>query len=40
MVEGFNKLPADLPVPLDDGASSQLLEKSLPNVVLYSTSGK
>ena len=40
MVEGFSKLPADLPVPLDDGASSQLLEKSLPNVVLYSTCGK
>ena len=36
----YTELPTNLPVPQDDGASSHLLGKSLPNVVLLSTSGK
>ncbi|HEY9769269.1 MAG TPA: peroxiredoxin [Coleofasciculaceae cyanobacterium] len=40
MIIGFNELPPNLPIPLDDGATSHLLGKNLPNVVLDSTSGK
>ncbi|MDJ0570788.1 MAG: peroxiredoxin [Pleurocapsa sp. MO_192.B19] len=36
----FSELPQNLPVPLDDGESSHLLGKSLPNVVLHSTSSR
>ncbi|WP_052055883.1 peroxiredoxin [Myxosarcina sp. GI1] len=36
----YTQLPFNLPVPQDDGASSHLLEKSLPDVILLSTSGK
>lgn len=39
-VENFIELPSNLPIPQDDGASSHLLGKSLPSVVLHSTSGK
>jgi hypothetical protein len=37
MIDGFTKLPQNLPIPLDDGASFHLLGKSLPNVILDST---
>lgn len=40
MNEELSKLPQNLPVPLDDGASSHLLGKSLPNVVVNSTSNR
>jgi peroxiredoxin len=40
MIDGFTKLPQNLPIPLDDGASFHLLGKSLPNVILDSTSNK
>jgi peroxiredoxin len=40
MVDGFTELPQNLPAPLDDGASSHLLGKSLPNVTLHSTSDR
>jgi peroxiredoxin len=40
MIESFTKLPQNLPAPLDDGASSHLLGKNLPNVVLRSTSDR
>lgn len=36
----YTKLPPNLPIPQDDGASSHLLGKSLPNIILRSTSGK
>lgn len=36
----YTELPSNLPVPQDDGASSHLLGKSLPDVILLSTSGK
>lgn len=36
----YTQLPFNLPVPQDDGASSHLLGKSLPDVILLSTSGK
>ncbi|MEC5031898.1 MAG: peroxiredoxin [Oscillatoria sp. PMC 1051.18] len=40
MTKNFTELPPDLPVPIDDGASSHLLGKSLPNVILQSTSNR
>ena len=40
MTQDFSALPANLPIPLDDGASDHLWGKSLPNIVLDSTSGK
>ncbi len=40
MVEDFNELPPNLPIPIDDGASSHLLGKNLPDVVLNSTSNR
>lgn len=36
----YTQLPSNLPVPQDDGASSHLLGRSLPDVILLSTSGK
>jgi peroxiredoxin len=39
MTQDFSELPPSLPVPVDDGASDRLLGKSLPNVILASTSG-
>ena len=36
----FTQLPANLPVPKDDGASDHLLGKPLPDVTLASTSGQ
>ncbi|MGD2180853.1 peroxiredoxin [Lusitaniella coriacea] len=36
----YTQLPSNLPVPKDDGASFLLLGKSLPDVILPSTSGK
>ncbi len=39
MSENFTELPFDLPIPLDDGAGDCLLGKSLPHVILTSTSG-
>lgn len=39
-MEYFTELPQNLPIPLEDGASSHLLGKSLPNVVLLSTSNR
>ena len=36
----YTELPPNLPVPQDNGASSHLLGKSLPNIILRSTSGK
>ena len=36
----YTQLPSNLPVPEDDGASSHLLGKYLPDVTLLSTSGK
>ena len=39
MAQDFSQLPSDLPVPIDDGAGDRLLGKSLPNLVLHSTSG-
>jgi len=35
----LEQLPANLPVPEDDGASAHLIGKSLPDVALTSTSG-
>ena len=39
-MENFIELPSNLPIPQDDGASSHLLGKSLPSIVLHSTSDK
>lgn len=35
----LNSLPADLPVPQDDGATAHLLERAVPEIELASTSG-
>ncbi len=40
IMKNFTNLPSNLPVPQDDGASSHLLGKSLPNIILHSTSDK
>lgn len=37
--EGYLSLPADLPVPVDDGAAAHLLGAQLPDIALLSTSG-
>jgi peroxiredoxin len=39
MSTDFSSLPADLPVPVDDGAADHLLGSSVPHVVLPSTLG-
>jgi peroxiredoxin len=36
----INELPADLPVPLDDGSTNHLKGMKLPKVVLQATNGK
>ena len=36
----FNKLPDNLPKPVDDGATDHLLGKKLPNIALPSTDGE
>ncbi|MBD0333246.1 MAG: peroxiredoxin [Chitinophagaceae bacterium] len=36
----LESLPADLPVPLDDGACDHLQHKSIPDVCLIATSGR
>ena len=40
MIKDLHKLPADLPVPTDDGAYDHLLGSALPSVPLAGTSGK
>jgi peroxiredoxin len=37
--EDFTKLPANLPVPMDDGACDHLLGMALPSILLPSTRG-
>jgi peroxiredoxin len=37
---GLMELPADLPVPTDDGAAAHLLGMRMPRVALQSTSGR
>jgi peroxiredoxin len=37
--EDFTKLPANLPVPLDDGACDHLLGMAIPSIALSSTRG-
>jgi peroxiredoxin len=39
-VSGFHELPADLPVPTDDGAADHLAGTRLPALVLPSTAGE
>lgn len=39
MIKDLHTLPADLPVPLDDGACDHLLGSTLPSVSLTSTAG-
>ncbi|MGB5713770.1 MAG: peroxiredoxin [Waterburya sp.] len=39
-MKDFTEIPQNLPVPLDDGSSSHLLGKSLPNIILHSSSNK
>lgn len=36
----IHQLPADLPIPLDDGAAAHLIGMSVPNVTLMGTNGK
>ncbi len=36
----FNQLPADLPIPQDDGSTNHLRGMKLPNVSLNTTNGK
>ncbi len=36
----FNQLPADLPIPQDDGLTNHLKGMRLPNIVLDTTNGK
>ena len=40
MPKGFESLPDDLPVPIDDGACDHLLNMKLPDLLLKSTSGE
>ncbi len=40
MTTNYNQLPADLPVPQDDGSTSHLKGMKLPNVSLVGTNGK
>jgi hypothetical protein len=37
--EDFTKLPANLPVPIDDGACDHLLGMVMPSILLRSTHG-
>ena len=36
----FNQLPADLPIPHDDGSTGHLIGMRLPNISLQATNGK
>ena len=36
----FEKLPHNIPVPIDDGACNHLLNRALPSMLLSSTQGK
>ena len=36
----LNQLPADLPIPQDDGAANHLVGMLLPNLSLLATTGK
>lgn len=38
--DGFESLPDDLPIPIDDGACDHLLNMKLPDLPLRSTSGE
>jgi peroxiredoxin len=38
-MERLNKLPNNLPIPMDDGACDRLLGQSLPSIFLASTQG-
>lgn len=38
--DNLHQLPADLPVPTDDGATRHLIGMTLPDITLPSTSGK
>jgi len=38
--DDLHRLPADLPVPTDDGAARHLIGMTLPDIALPSTSGK
>ncbi|MFM8885832.1 MAG: peroxiredoxin [Chthoniobacterales bacterium] len=38
-MQNLSRLPANLPVPQDDGAASHLTELSLPHILLPATSG-
>ena len=40
MIKDLHTLPANLPVPVDDGACDHLLGSTLPSVLLASTTGK
>jgi peroxiredoxin len=40
MNQNFSELPPNLPVPIDDGAGDCLLGKSLPKIIMTSTSGQ
>ncbi len=40
MIKDLHTLPANLPVPVDDGACDHLLGSTLPSVSLTSTAGK
>jgi peroxiredoxin len=40
MIKDLHTLPANLPVPVDDGACDHLLGSTLPSVSLISTTGK
>lgn len=40
MIKDLHTLPADLPVPVDDGACDHLLESVIPPASLMSTGGK
>ena len=39
-MENLEKLPKDLPAPVDDGACNHLLGKTLPSIALSSTQGR
>src|SRR6266481_4753647 len=40
MIKDLHTLPANLPIPVDDGACDHLLGSTLPSVLLASTTGK
>ncbi len=40
MTQDFSELPANLPIPEDDGEGDRILGKNLPDLILNSTSGE